>query len=263
MCHTYLVFLWDILKLILELFQGTAANKMVENTTRAHFRLLSLSSETALHMTIAEDMSTWKSSGWPEVLRTEEVEQVKKFLQVVLKGSACEQQLVLDVVGTQDSEELGTNKPQTVRGDKPHNNRTSDKTLMATQWTEVVTIGNHRIHTCTITICICNVCCLLWTDCSWVCGPRPPPARPSQWTAGQWSPDLPIRTRSEAHGIWLVYPSASRTRGNRSYVAGCTCALQVLTLQQASTYVHVCSKHFSSPLLWQALNCLLCHAPHW
>lgn len=36
----------------------------------------------------------------PEILRTEEVEQVKEFLQVVLKWSACEQQLVLDVVGT-------------------------------------------------------------------------------------------------------------------------------------------------------------------
>ena len=48
-------------------------------------------------------------------------------------------------------------------------------------------------------------------------------------------------------------------QGPRSRMYMCISSTDTLT----GEYLHVWSEHFNSPLLWQALNCLLCHAPHW
>lgn len=45
-----------------------------------------------------------------ESYRIEEIEEVKEFLQVVLERCSCQQQLVLDIIGTQHTEKL--NKTQ-------------------------------------------------------------------------------------------------------------------------------------------------------
>lgn len=79
----HLVFLRNVLKLFLKLFQGAEGAWHHDDHTH--------------HSTVRHSL---------KANRVEEVEEVEQFLKVVLEGSSRQQQLVLDVVATQEPEEL-------------------------------------------------------------------------------------------------------------------------------------------------------------